>query len=102
MKREYDKLTNAMATWYEEIGVPVIQIVHVINDEGEVKIAGYNDFPKFREILTGEIKEAAEYYGCRGENGPLTVSIVFSGMNEPLEIYVDGEFWAILDESCFS
>jgi len=102
MKAEYDKLIHAMATWYAEISVPVIQIVHAINDDGEVDIPGYLDFPKFREIIAGEIKEAAGYYARRGENGPLTVSIVYSDPNEPLEIYINGEFWALLDESCFS
>jgi len=98
MKAEYAKLREAMATWYEEIDVPVIQIVHAINDEGEVKIAGYKDFPNLRKILAGEIKEAAEYYARRGENGPLTVSIVYSDPNEPLAVYINGEFYGDLDE----
>jgi len=98
MKAEYAKLREAMASWYAAIDVPVIQIVHAINDDGEVDIAGYLDFPKFREILAGEIKEAAEYYARRGENGPLTVSIVYCDQNEPLAVYINGEFWGDLDE----
>ena len=98
MKREYAKLLKAMNAWYDEIDVPVIQIVHAINDEGEVKIAGYRAFPKLREILAEEIREAAGRYARRGENGPLTVSIVFSGMHDPLAIYINGEFWGDLDE----
>jgi len=93
MKHEYTKLLKAMNTWYEEIDVPVIQIIHSISDDGEVKIAGYKDFPKFRECLVDEIKEAAGYYERRGENGPLTVSIVYTGPNDPLYIYMNGEFW---------
>jgi len=98
MKAEYAKLRDAMATWYAAIDVPVIQIVHAINDDGEVDIAGYLDFPKFREILSGEIKEAVGYYARRGENGPLTVSLVYSDPNEPLAIYINGEFYGDLDE----
>jgi len=98
MKREYDKLIKAMNTWYSEITVPVIQIVHAIDDAGEVEVAGYLDFPKFREILAGEIKKAAEYYARLGEDGPLTVSIVYTGQNDPLAVYINGEFWGDLDE----
>jgi len=93
MKHEYAKLLKAMNTWYEEIDVPVIQIVHSVSDDGEVNIAGYKDFPKFREILVDEIKEAAAYYERCGENGPLTVSIVYTGPSEHLHIYINGEFW---------
>jgi len=98
MKSEYAKLLKAMNTWYKEIDVPVIQIVHSVSDDGKVKIAGYKDFPKFRKILVDEIKEAARYYERRGENGPLTVSIIYTGPSDHLHIYMNGEFWGDFGE----
>ena len=98
MKSEYAKLLKAMNTWYEEIDVPVIQIVHSISDDGEVKIAGYKDFPKFREILVDEIKDAIVYYDRFGECNPPTVSIVYAGPCDKLAIFMNGEFWADLGE----
>jgi len=97
MKSEYAKLIKAMDTWYKEIDVPVIQIVHSISDDGEVKIAGYKDFPKFRQLLVDEIKDARRYYDRPDERGPITVSIVYVGSDEPLHIYMNGEFWCNLD-----
>jgi len=98
MKHEYAKLRAAMKNWYGEIDVPVIQIVHSIDDDGEVNIAGYANFPKFRRLLVGEIKDARRYYDRHDEQGPITVSIVYGGTDDPLSIFMNGEFWCDLDE----
>jgi len=98
MKHEYAKLRAAMKAWFKEIDVPVIQIVHSINDDGEVTIAGYADFPQFRQLLVDEIKDAMGYYDRLDEQGPITVSIVYGGSDDPLAIFMNGEFWCSLDE----
>jgi len=98
MKSEYHKLLKAMSAWYKEIDVPVIQIVHSIDDDGEVNIAGYANFPKFRQLLVDEIKDARRYYDRRDEQGPITVSIVYIGTDDRLSIFMNGEFWCDLDE----
>ena len=101
MKSEYAKLLKAMSAWYDEIDVPVIQIVYSV-DDGEIEIAGYANFPMFRQILAGEIKDAIGYYNRLDEQEPLTVSIVYAGQCEPFAIFMNGSFWASLGEDGIS
>ena len=98
MTTEYAKLRAAMKAWYSAIDVPVIQIVHFIDEDGEVEIAGYADFPKFRQLIVDEIKDARRYFDWRDEQGPITASIVYSSPGGPLSIFMNGMFWRDVDE----
>ena len=102
MKPEYAELLDMMKVWHEEIGVSTLTIPYTVHGDWEVEICGYEDYPKLRELLARETRIAKAHYVRLGELGPITIALVYDDLRNEVSISMNGEFWALLDESCFS
>jgi len=75
MKHEYAELLGMMKVWHEEIDVTMLIIPYTVHGDWEVEICGYGDYPKLRELLASEARDANAHYERLGEVGPLTMAL---------------------------
>ena len=101
MKPEYAKLLGMMSTWNDEFDSTMVIIPFSVHGDWEVEICGYEDYPKLRKLLADEIQDARKHFEQFGEVGPISIALVYDAPRGEIYLYLNGEFWALLDKDSF-